>query len=393
MRLRLKEAIYASVALAAIVVAALALRPAPIPVETARVNFGPLEVTTEEQGETRSHDRFIVAAPVAGRLLRVLIRDGDEVRVNQVVAFMTPLPLSTREREELSARLASAQATQRSTEAQLDHVLEDLAQAKRESGRLEDLFARGLTSTQQVEQARNTAITLEKEVAAARFRAKSAAADVQAARAGLIAVPDPGRENRGTLEVRAPAAGRVLRVLEPSERVLGAGTPILVIGDLAHLEILTEMLSSEAVKVRPGMPAVLEYWGGDRPLRARVRLVEPYAFTKVSALGVEEKRANVILDFVDPPDPLGDGYRVVVKVTLWSAPRVLLAPMSALFRCGSDWCVFAAANGRASRRIVKVGHQGATEVEILSGLSAGQVVVRHPPNELTDGARLAVRES
>lgn len=389
MRVRLKVVVYASAALAVIVLAAIGLRPAPIAVETSLATVGPLEVTTEEQGETRSHDRFVVAAPIAGRLLRVLLRDGDAVRENQVVAFMTPLPLSAREREELSARLVSAQAMERSTEAQLDHVLEDLAQARRESTRLEELFARGLTSTQQLEQARNATVTLEKEVAAARFRAKSAAADVQAARAGLIALQNPTPESRGSIELHAPIAGRVLRVLEPSERVLGAGTPILVVGDLAHLEILSEMLSSEAVKVRPGMPAVLESWGGERPLRARVRLVEPFAFTKISALGVEEKRTNVILDFVDAPGALGDGYRVVVKVTLWSAPRVLVAPISVLFRCGAQWCVFIVDGARARRRVVQVGHQGATEMEIRSGLAAGERVIRHPPNELTDGSRVA----
>ena len=392
MGMRMRTMIYAGVALAAMALGAFALRPTPVPVDTAPAVFGPLEVTTEEQGETRSHDRFVVAAPVAGRLLRVLLRDGDAVRENQVVAFLTPLPLSAREREELSARVASAQAIERGTESQLDHVLEDLAQARRESARLESLFAGGLTSAQQLEQARNAALTLEKEVAAARFRAKSAADDVEAAKAGLIALQGPLHEGKTAVEIRSPVAGRVLRVLEPSERVLFAGAPILVIGDLAHLEILTEMLSSEAVKVRPGMPAILESWGGDSPLRARVRTVEPYAFTKVSVLGVEEKRANVILDFVDPPGTLGDGYRVVVKVTLWSAPRVLVAPISALYRCGRDWCVFVAEGGRARRRVVQVGHQGDTEVEIRSGLSAGERVVRHPPNELADGSRVTLRE-
>lgn len=392
MGMRVRTVVYVGAALAALGLGAFALRPTPVPVDTAPAAFAPLEVTTEEQGETRSHDRFVVAAPVAGRLLRLLLRDGDAVRENQVVALLTPLPLSAREREELSARVASARAIQRGTESQLDHVLEDLAQARRESVRLESLFAGGLTSAQQLEQARNAAITLEKEVAAARFRAKSAADDVEATKAGLIALQDPLHEGKTAVEIRSPVAGRVLRVLESSERVLPAGAPILVIGDLAHLEILTEMLSSEAVKVRPGMPATLVSWGGDSPIRARVRVVEPYAFTKVSALGVEEKRANVILDFVDPPGTLGDGYRVMVKVTLWSAPRVLVAPISALYRCARDWCVFVAEGGRARRRVVQLGHQGDTEVEIRSGLSAGERVVRHPPNELADGSRVTLRE-
>jgi len=168
-----------------------------------------------------------------------------------------------------------------------------------------------------------------------------------------------------------------------------AGTPILVIGDLEHLEVVMEMLSSEAVKLTAGMPALLESWGGDKPLRARVRLVEPYAFTKVSALGVEEKRTNVVLDFIDPPGTLGDGYRVTGRIITWDAAAVLKAPVSALFRCGSEWCVFVLDGKRARRREVRLGHMSSTETEILSGLQANDRVIRHPSNELTDGARVS----
>lgn len=230
---------------------------------------------------------------------------------------------------------------------------------------------------------------MEKDVEAARYRAKSAAADLQAAKAGLIALKEG--DHTSTFQVRAPVSGYVLRVLEPSERVITPGTPILVIGDLKHLDIVLEMLSTEAVKVAPGMPALLEGWGGTQSLRARVRLVEPYAFTKVSALGVEEKRTNVLLDFVDAPGPLGDGYRVTGRIILWSATNVLKAPLSALYRCGSSWCVFVVTSGRAHQRPVELGHQGSSEVEILSGLSVGEVVVRHPPNELADGARVTAQ--
>jgi HlyD family secretion protein len=216
---------------------------------------------------------------------------------------------------------------------------------------------------------------------------------VKAARAGLVALQDPLRSKGATLEIRAPAPGRVLRVLEPSERVLAAGTPIMTIGDLSHLEVVLEMLSSEAVKVRSGLPALLVGWGGDQPIRARVRTVEPYAFTKISALGVEEKRTNVILDFVDPPGSLGDGYRVNGQIVLWSAPRVPKAPISALFRCGFSWCVFLVQDGRARRREIRVGHQGTTEVEVLSGLKPGDRIVRYPPNELSDGSRVRDRQS
>lgn len=381
-----KTLLFAGLSLLCAAAVVLALRPTPIPVETARIGVGALEVTTEEQGETRAHDRFVIAAPVAGRLMRVLLRDGDSVAENQVVATMAPLPLSGRERDELNARIAAAEAIQRSAEAQLSHVLEDLGQAQRESKRLEELFARALVPRQQLEQAQNASVTLEKEVSAARYRVKSAQADVRGARAGLAALESGPRAS--AVIVRAPSAGRVLRVLEPSERVVVAGTPIIVMGDVDHLEVMLEMLSSEAVKLSAGMPALLEGWGGDEPLKARVRLVEPYAFTKVSALGVEEKRTRVILDFVDSRVPLGDGYRVTGRIIIWQASSVLKVPIAALFRCGSQWCVFVLDGSRAHRRQVQISHRNALEAEVVSGLVDGQYVLRHPPNEVDDGSRV-----
>jgi HlyD family secretion protein len=386
--MRTRAAIYGAAGFVVLGLVVLALRPAPISVETALVRMGPLQVTTEELGETRAHDRFVVAAPVSGRLLRVLLRDGDPVTENQAVASLAPLPLNAVERDELTARVASAEAIQRSAEAQLSHVIEDLAQAQRESTRLKELFARSLVSNQQLEQAVNTSTTLEKEVAAARYRAKSAEADARGARAGLSALDGTPKLAGATITMRAPASGRVLRVLEPSERVVTAGTPVLVIGDLQHLEVMMEMLSSEAVKVNTGMPAILEGWGGEKPLDARVRLVEPYAFTKVSALGVEEKRTRVILDFVDSPVPLGDGFRVTGRIVIWSAPRVLKVPIAALFRCRSEWCVYVVDRGRAWRRDVGIAHRNAVEAEVLSGLMENQRIVKYPPNELTDNARV-----
>ncbi|MFO1400941.1 MAG: efflux RND transporter periplasmic adaptor subunit [Steroidobacteraceae bacterium] len=369
----------------------LALRPAAVEVEVAGVTRGPLELTSDELGETRSHDRFVVAAPVAGRLRRVPLHEGDAVAAGQVVATLAPLPLGARERDEQRARVAAAEAGERSARAQLQHASEDLGQARRERERLDALLARGLVAQQQVEQARNAAITLADEVEAAQGRVTAAAAELRGARAGLVALADAARGGAALVELHAPAAGRVLRIAEPSERVVAAGTPILVIGDLAHLEVVMEMLSTEAVKVAPGMPARLEDWGGAQPLRARVRLVEPYAFTKVSALGVEEQRTNVVLDFVDPPDGLGDGYRVTGRIVTWSAPEVLRVPLGAVFRCGTAWCAFVVDAGRARRRELVLGHFGADAVEIRGGLAAGEQVIDHPPNDLVDGGRVQSR--
>ena len=385
MTIRPRLLLYAGAALALAGLVYLALRPPAIAVETATARIGPMQTVVEEQGETRSHDRFVIAAPVSGRLLRVLHHDGDEVTQDEVLAKLAPTPLSAREHDEVNARVAAADAAWRSAEAGLSHAQADLAQAQRELARMEELFARRLIAQQPLEQAQNAAATLAKEVEAAHFRARAAAADLRQAQAGLIAVGSSGRD---LIPIRAPVSGRILRIMEPSERVVTAGTPILVIGDLGHLEVVIEMLSSEAVKVAPGMPALLENWGGSGSLRARVRLVEPYAFTKISALGVEEQRTNVVLDFVDAPGKLGDGYRVIGKIITWDASAVLRVPLSALFRCGPDWCVYVLDRDRARRRNVRVGHMSPDEAEVIAGLQPGATVVRHPSNELEDGARV-----
>jgi HlyD family secretion protein len=178
-------------------------------------------------------------------------------------------------------------------------------------------------------------------------------------------------------------------VLEKSERVVEAGTPLLIIGDPSNLEVVLDVLSTEAVKVQPGMPVILEGWGGNQSLRAQVRVVEPFAFTKVSALGVEEQRVNIIADFIDPPGPLGDGYRVEGRIVIWEQSKVLKIPASSLFRVGTDWSVFIVENGRAQRRQVEVGHRSTLEVEIINGLRAGEQVIRHPSNQLREGIRIA----
>ena len=366
----------------------LALRPAARRVEVVVVTRGPLEVTLDELGETRSHDRFVVSAPVAGRLGRVQLHEGDAVLAGQVVATLAPMPLGVRERDEQRSRVAAAAAGAQAVRAQLQRAAEDLAQAQRERTRLEALLARGLVAQQQVEQARSLAQQRAEEADAAQHRVAAADAELRGARAGLVALEDAGRGGAALVQLSAPAAGRVLRIAEPSERVVAAGTPVLVLGDLAHLEVVMEMLSTEAVKVAPGMPARLEDWGGAQPLRARVRRVEPYAFTKVSALGVEEQRTNVILDFVDAPDGLGDGYRVTGRIVAWSAPAVLQVPLGAVFRCGAAWCVFVVDGHRARRRELVVGHFGADAVEVGGGLEAGARLINHPPSELADGDRI-----
>ena len=385
MKLPSRKTIYWLAAIAALALIALFFRPAPLRVDIGHVEMGSMQVTVDEQGETRSHDRFVVTAPVAGRLARIELHDGDAVQNNQVVALIAPLPLSVRERDEQLARIAAAQSRQREAEELVRHAQQDLEQARRESQRVARLVKDGFVSGQAAEQARNAEITMANEVQAARFRVKSAAAEVRLAESGLIAV----QGGKGALfKVRSPVAGRILRIHDPSERVVAAGTPLLTVGDMSKLEVVIELLSSEAVKVKPGMTVTLDGWGGSQSLKAKLQRVEPYAFTKVSALGIEEKRTNAVADFVDAPQALGDGYRVNAHIVVWAAEEVTKVPASALFRCGEGWCVFAVEKGRVKKRVAKIGHSNAQEAEVLEGLKPGETVIRHPANQIEEGARV-----
>lgn len=387
MRLGFRTPAWTAAALVALGLVWLALRPAPVVVDVAVAERGPLQVTVDEDGETRAHDRFVVSAPVAGRVSRIELHEGDLVAQDQVVAEIGSLPLSAREREEQLSRIRAADALESQAAERLRHAQADAAQAKRELERVEQLTKSGFASEQERENATLLARTSENELEAARFQVRAAEADTESARAALLAI-DEARGAGAAVKVRAPVAGKVLRIPERSERVVTAGTPLLTLGDPAALEIVIDLLSNEAVKVAPGMAVLLTGWGGEQPLRARVRRVEPYGFTKVSALGVEEQRVNVIADFVDPPGALGDGFRVDAKIVLWESDDVLRVPSSAPFRYGDGWSVFVVEDGRARRRTVSLGQRGALEVEVKDGLAPGEVVIRQPPNEVDEGARV-----
>lgn len=369
------------------------MQPAPLGVDTVRVTRGPLRVTIDQEGKARAHDHFAVTAPVGGRVERILLHEGDRVAAGQVVATLHPAPVDPREREQLEARLRAAQSLEREARAAIDRVRAGYEQRKRDRERNEKLAKDGDIPLQALETSRSAEQAAEAELAAARFRAEAAGNEVAVARAALLAGgnAEPGQ----TVPVRSPVRGRVLQLPDASERVVAAGAPLLILGDATQLEVAVDVLSSDAVKVRTGMTVWLEGWGGERPLRARVRLVEPRAFTKVSALGIEEQRVNVIADFVDPPGPLGDGYRVDARIVVWEGDKVLQAPASALFRCGSEWCVFAVERGEkqsfARTRKLVLGQRGGFQVEVREGVAEGQELVAHPPNELADGKAIAPR--
>ena len=376
-------------ACAALVVGWLLLRPAPLLVEAAAAVRGPMRVTVDEDGETRAHDRFVVAAPIPGRLLRVELEEGDSVHENQIVARIEPLPLNQQQRQEVLARIEAAEAVKRQADARLAHAREDYEQARRDRDRMERLAHENVTSAQALEQARNAEITGGQELEAAKFSALAAGSDVKLARAGLVGIESSGVQKK-IVSLRSPVAGRVLRIVEKSERVLLGGAPVIVVGDPGKIEVITDVLTTDAVNIKPGAAVFLEAWGGAHALRARVRLVEPAGFTKISALGVEEQRVNVVSDFVDAPEGLGDGYRVEARIVTWEASDVLKIPGSAPYRMGDSWSVYVVEGGRVRQRPVQVGHRNSNEVEILSGLGAGDVVVLHPSNQLREGSRVKV---
>jgi HlyD family secretion protein len=360
------------------------LRSGPVPIETARAARGPLQVTVDEEGQTRVRDRYVVAAPVPGRVARITLREGDTVAATTVVARMFPAALDARAREEAEARVRQAEDAQRAAAAAVAQARAALNQAVRTRSRAEDLAAKNLIAPEERERVELEEATRGSELESADFRAQAAAHDVEMARAVL-------RPGGPAILLRAPLRGRVLRVLEPSERVVSAGAPLVEIGDPARLEIVADLLSSDAVQVRSGDLVLIEGWGGGT-LRGRLRVVEPSGFTKVSALGVEEQRVNVIVDFADRTVPLGDRYRVEVRIVVWDGAKVLKLPGSALFRNGEGWSVFVVEGGRARRRDVTIGHHNPFETEIVTGMREGEVVIRHPTDRISDGVRVAVKK-
>lgn len=366
---------------------ALLLRPSPVVVEVGPVERGPLRVSLEEEGETRVEPRYTIAAPVAGRLLRPALREGDAVQRGQTVALLAPAPLDVRGRQQATAAIAAARAGAEEARARVAEASAALTQARRTSERHERLAAGGHVAAETLDQARTAERTAAEALDAARHRVEAAECQVESARAALLSDSDqPGRE----VALCSPVAARVLRLFERSERVVPAGTPILELGDPADLEVVVEVLSTDAVGLPPQAPMVLDA-GGGRLLAGQVRSVEPAAFTKVSPLGIEEQRVRVIGALTETAAGIGDRYRVTARIVVWEGSDVLQAPAGALFRQGERWAAFVVDGGRARLRGVRVGHRNPDRVEVLAGLRAGERVVLYPPERLADGARVEVR--
>ena len=380
-------------AAAILVLLAIALWPETVDVDVSSVTRGTLTVTVNEEGRTRVRDRFVVSAPVAGRVLRLDVEPGDAVRRGDVVARLQPgmSPLiDARTLAEARAAVQSARAAFGRAEAEQRRADAALAHAERESQRTRGLVDAGALPAQELE-ARQTEARVAREAAtAAAFVVRAASADVDQAAARLAAPSGP--RDGAVVTVRAPINGVILRRLHESETMVPAGEPLVEIGDPTQLEVVVDLLSTDAARVRQGAPALLEVWRGEPPLGGRVRRVEPSGFTKVSALGVEEQRVNVILDldprFGEDEIVLGDAYRVDVGIVVLEVRDAVLVPASALFRDGNRWAVYEVRDGRARRTFVDIGAQTARDAEIVSGIAAHAQVVVHPGERVVDGVRV-----
>ena len=391
--LRHKKLIAVVIGILAIV--AMAMWPEAIEVDLTQVTRGPMQVTLDEDGETRVRDRFVVSAPVAGRLLRVELEPGDAVvKSKTIVARLAPAAaplLDPRTRSELDAGVAAAKAAVGQAQAERDRAATALTRARTMLGRQRELNKAGAISADDLEAA-DTAVRVAEEASrAAEFTLTRSQHELELARARLTG---PVLGGRATVDVVAPVSGVILKRLRESETVVPTSDPILEIGDPSKLEIVADFLSTDAVQIRPGTPVLIEQWGGGEALNGRVRRVEPSGFMKVSALGVEEQRVNVLIDFVDPPSAikaLGDAYRVEVRVVTWQQDSVVKVPVGALFRRGEGWAVFLVDQNAVKLQPVTLGQRNDTEGEILEGLSEGQTVVLHPPDTLQDGMRIRAR--
>jgi HlyD family secretion protein len=390
-----KILIYLGVAaLAAFIVTGLL--PKPIEVDTATVSRGPLTVSVLEEGKTRIRNRYVVSPPVAGYLRRVPVRAGDPIEAGKtVLGVIQAAPssfLDPRAKAQAEAAVRSAEAARMQRSEQVQSATAELELARKELARADQLRKKGAIAVQEFDTASNRVDMLSNQLGSARFALKVAEFELEQAKAALVQASSDPHEAGQPVEIKAPVTGVVLNVYEESAKTITPGTPIMEVGDPQDLEAEIELLSSDAVNVRPGAYVSIEQWGGSEPLEGKVVLVEPGAFLKVSALGVEEQRVKVRVDFVNlPPGLLGDRYRVEARIETWSGSDVLQIPTGALFRKGNEWMTFVVEGGKAKLTKVEIGHTHGVTAEVKAGVSEGQQVILHPPDTVGDGGRVTPR--
>jgi len=379
-----------------IALVAWGLTPKPIEVETAVLARGPLTVRVSEEGKTRIRNRYIVAAPVAGMMRRVALKPGDEVKASATLLttiepMATPL-LDPRARTQAEAVVSMKKSARKQAAQTLEAQQAASKMAEADRDRIRAIQRAGTVSDSDRDRAEGDASIKAAEVRATEFAMQVLDYEIAQAQAAL---ERPDASTAGNLvEVKSPVSGRVLKVMQESEMVVNPGLPILEVGDPADLEIEAEILSRDAVTIHPGDAVSVEQWGGETPLNGRVRRVEPAGFTKISALGVEEQRVIVLSDLIDPPPAaksLGDRFRVEVRVSVWHSDDVPVIPSGALFREGNAWKTYLDQGGKAKLVTVMVGHTDGRLTEVLSGLSAGDEVLLHPPDTVKAGSSIRKR--
>lgn len=391
MKLRRRHIVSLLIGAAVLVLVVRAFMPSPVLVDTGTAVIGAMRVAISEEGRTRVKHRYLITAPASGRLARPQWKEGDQVRRGDALARITPSPLGSRESAEARARIETAEALVREAEANVARARVEQEEAVRGRDRAEKLLASGSISRERMERAVHAATVSERSLESSLYRHRAAVSGLEVAQAALLALREERGDAKAILSVVSPVDGQVLRLFEESERVVAAGTPLLEVGDPAEMEVTIDVLSTDAVRVEVGQTVRIEEWGGAEPLSGRVSRVEPAAFTRVSALGVDEQRVNVIVDLDETPPELGDGYRVTGRIVVWEKPDVLKVPSSALFRIDEDWGVFVVEDGAAASRIVSLGQRNGIEAEILEGLAEGDQVVLHPGARISDGLGVAPR--
>jgi HlyD family secretion protein len=391
---------YAAALLALAAVLVFAFWPRPVPVELVRVGRGPLRVTVDEDGRTRIRERYVVSAPLAGQLRRIELHAGDAVAAGRtVVAAVDPVEpglIDARTRAQLEARLraAAAQLDLAGPRVERARAAHELAQL--DLTRTVTLADQRAVARQELDRAREVARAAAEDLKAAEYARQIAGFELEQARAALArsAPGGPPADCAGEWWIVSPIDGYVLRVWNEDAGFVPPGTRLIELGDPTDLEVEIDVLSSDAVRIRPGARVLFEHWGGDAPLEGRVRVVEPAGFLKISALGVEEQRVTVIADFTTPPAQrraLGDAYRVEARIVVWEADDVLKVPVGALFRSRGAWAVFALRGGRARLTPVEIGPGNGRETEIRRGLAEGDDVIVHASDKVDDGVAVTRR--
>lgn len=393
-----KRGVFTTIAILTLVGIGVSLIPEPLRVETATVATGPMRVTVNEDGKTSATNRYVLSAPLTGNMNRIRLKAGDMVNEGQPILRIVPAAsplLDKRAKANAEARLGAANAGMQLAGADVARATSGLEQAKREASRVSALVETGVASQSNVESAEFTVRNRTEELRAARFSAKVRKQDEESARAAL-GLYSGGTSTDDGLDISAPVSGNVLRVLrEDQEGPVAAGAPLLEIADLGALEIVADILTADAVHIHAGAKTRIVRWGGDSELLGHVRRVEPSAFTRISALGVEEQRVLVIIDLDSPRSSwqsLGDGYRVEVEISIWEHEAVRTAPASSVFRHEGSWAVYEVVDGVAHRISIEIGHRNDRRVEIVSGLGEGARVIVHPSDRVEDGIEIVSSE-